>query len=102
MTSDAPGTEMPVPMSATDLDAAWLESALRHSGHLSGGSVASVSHQVIGEGVGMVGQLARLTIEYSGDPGDLPTTMIAKLPSPSEANRAQMQAFRYNVREALF
>jgi len=93
---------MAVPMSASDLDAAWLESALRHAGHLSGGSVASVSHQIIGEGVGMVGQLARLTITYSGEAGDLPPTMIAKLPSPYEANRAQMQAFRYYVREALF
>ena len=93
---------MPVPMSAAELDAAWLDAALKHAGHLESGAVATVHHEVIGEGVGMVGQLARLTIRYSGDPGGLPSTMIAKLPSPFEANRAQMQAFRYYVREALF
>lgn len=94
--------EMMVPMSTSDLTPEWLESALRHAGHLGGGGVASVGVQVIGEGVGMVGQLARLTIDYTGDYAGLPATMIAKLPSPYEQNRAQMQAFRYYVREALF
>lgn len=94
--------EMPVPMMATDLTAEWLDTALKHAGHLRDGGVTEVSVQVIGEGVGMVGQLARLTIGYSGDHDGLPRTMIAKLPSPYEQNRAQMQSFRYYVREALF
>lgn len=94
--------EMTVPMLVSDLDVAWLDSALKHAGHLAHGSVASLDASVIGEGVGMVGQLARLTIGYAGDAGGLPSTMIAKLPSPYEANRQQMQTFRYYVREALF
>ena len=95
-------SEMPVPMAATELNAQWLTTALRHSGYLTDGEVSDVSVQVIGEGVGMVGQLARLTITYSGNSAGLPNTMIAKLPSPFEANRAQMQMFRYYTREALF
>jgi len=94
--------EMTVPFSIEELTPDWLTEALRSSGVLSSGSVIAVETQVIGEGVGMVGQLARLTINYSSDATALPTHMIAKLPSPYEANRAQMQMFRYYTREALF
>jgi hypothetical protein len=95
-------SEMIVPTSLSDLTPEWLTQALSSSGSLTSGSVTSINAQVIGEGVGMVGQLARLTIEYSNDATVLPTHMIAKLPSPYEANRAQMQMFRYYTREALF
>lgn len=89
-------------MTADELDEQWLTSALRHAGHLGDTAVTAVSRTVIGEGVGMVGQLVRLDIGYSDSTHNLPTSMIAKLPSPYEANRAQMQMFRYYVREALF
>jgi aminoglycoside/choline kinase family phosphotransferase len=94
--------EMIVPMLVTDLTPEWLTSALSTSGALTSGTVTGVQAQIIGEGVGMVGQLARLTISYSSDATPLPPHMIAKLPSPYEANRAQMQMFRYYTREALF
>jgi hypothetical protein len=94
--------EMTVPTSITDLTPEWLTEALRSSGALPSGTVTKVGTQIIGEGVGMVGQLARLTISYSSDATSLPQHMIAKLPSPYEANRAQMQMFRYYTREALF
>lgn len=94
--------EMTVPTDVHQLTASWLTEALQHSGALSSGSVLTVEAQVIGEGVGMVGQLARLTISYSSDASELPSHMIAKLPSPYEANRIQMQMFRYYTREALF
>lgn len=94
--------EMTVPTQASELTAEWLTEALKASGALVSGSVTSVNSQIIGEGVGMVGQLARLTVGYSEDAGSMPPHMIAKLPSPYEANRAQMQMFRYYTREALF
>lgn len=94
--------EMTVPTQVSELTAQWLTEALRTSGALSTGTVLEVQSQVIGEGVGMVGQLARLTISYSPDANNMPRHMIAKLPSPYEANRAQMQMFRYYTREALF
>lgn len=94
--------EMNVPMSVTELTPEWLTEALKASGALVSGSATLVEAQIIGEGVGMVGQLARLTISYSPDANPLPQHMIAKLPSPYEANRAQMQMFRYYTREALF
>jgi hypothetical protein len=94
--------EMTVPFSVEELTPDWLTEALKSSGALSSGSVIAVDVQIIGEGVGMVGQLARLSITYSNDATSLPAHMIAKLPSPYEANRAQMQMFRYYTREALF
>jgi hypothetical protein len=94
--------EMTVPFSIEELTPDWLTEALKSSGALSSGSVIAVDTQIIGEGVGMVGQLARLSITYSNDATSLPVHMIAKLPSPFEANRAQMQMFRYYTREALF
>jgi hypothetical protein len=94
--------EMNVPMLVTELTPEWMTSALSASGALTAGTVTAVQTQIIGEGVGMVGQLARLTISYSQDANPLPQHMIAKLPSPYEANRAQMQMFRYYTREALF
>jgi hypothetical protein len=90
-------------MHIDELDRVWLDSALREAGHLGvDTSVADVTATPFGVGVGMVGQLARLTITYDGPAEGLPTSLIAKLPSPYEANRAQMQLFRYYVREALF
>lgn len=90
-------------MNIDEIDTAWLDEALREAGHLGDGtSVASVAVTPFGAGVGMVGQLARLAVSYEGPAEGLPTSLIAKLPSPYEANRAQMQLFRYYVREALF
>jgi hypothetical protein len=91
-----------VPMQAEELSARWLGEALALGGHVpEPGAVIDVAAETIGVGVGMVGQLVRLTPTYAdGTAG--PASLIAKLPSPYEANRAQMQLFRYYVREALF
>ena len=95
-------SEPSVPMLVSDLSAGWLTGALREAGHLDpSAEVTSLRAEPFGEGVGMVGQLARLHVTYSAGVG-LPATFIVKLPSPYEANRAQMQQFRYYVREALF
>lgn len=95
-------TEPRVPMLVSDLSAVWLTGALREAGHLpSHIEVSDFQAEPFGEGVGMVGQLARLHATYSASV-NLPPTFIVKLPSPYEANRAQMQQFRYYVREAMF
>lgn len=60
-----------IPATIDDVDAKWLSQAL-------GTQVVSASMQRIGEGVGLVGELGRLTLTY-GDPNcGLPQTMIAK------------------------
>lgn len=101
---NAPGSPG-LPSDVTAVDAAWLDAALRSAGHLDDARVVAVSAEVFGAGVGMAGQLGRLTPTYDGDAAvvdRLPRTLILKLPSPYEANRQVMQLFRYYVREALF
>ena len=65
------GDEMvDVPETTLDADAAFVTAALRSSGTIgTGTSVAEVEHDTIGEGVGIVGQLARLQLRYDGPGG---------------------------------
>ena len=65
-----------------------------------GTSVTSVDVARIGEGVGFVGLLARLTPAYEG--GDGPRSMIAKLPSPEAGPRLLGQMYGLYAREARF
>ncbi len=91
-----------IPAGVAAIDATWLDAALRSAGLLDQAGVIDVAVEPFGAGVGMVGELARLTPVYDGDARGLPASLVVKLPSPYEANRAQMQQFRYYVREALF
>ena len=71
-------------MSAADLDAAWLTTAL-HSTGAADGTVTSLSVEPVGVGIGLVGALARVTPTY--DRGTGPQTIIAKFPAPEEGSR---------------
>jgi aminoglycoside/choline kinase family phosphotransferase len=83
-------SELPIPASVADADAAWLTAALRADGALGpDAAVASVTTSQIGEGVGIMGELHRLRLSYTGDAAGAPASVILKLPSPFEANRAQ-------------
>jgi hypothetical protein len=73
---------MRFPAAVEDFTAEYLSTLLRDAGRLTTGSVATVSSEPIGAGVGIVGQLARLTVSYEGDAGDLPSNMVVKFPSP--------------------
>jgi aminoglycoside phosphotransferase (APT) family kinase protein len=63
-----------VPATPGELDAAWLEEALRGDGALSAARVRGVSSVRIGEGYGWDAQIARLTIDGIGTP----PTLVAK------------------------
>lgn len=65
------------------LTAAWLTAALRAEGH--GVTVASVARTSVG--TGQMGESFRLTLTFEGDPGSVPASLIAKLPTPNEALR---------------
>lgn len=59
--------------------------------------VSTVSRQQVGEGTGMMSEIARLLLTYEGDSGDLPTSYIAKYASQNETNRRI--ALQYNLYE---
>ena len=52
-------------------------------------SVASILIEPLGAGVGVMGELARIRLTYTGYHGDAPAAVIVKSPSPFEENRAQ-------------
>jgi hypothetical protein len=69
-----------VPQRCADIDAAFLNQAL--SPALRGGEpITAVDVQIIGEGVGFVGELARVSLSYDSPPACAITSLIAKVPT---------------------
>lgn len=82
---------------------ALLTHALRAGGVLGPDtSVAEVAHEPIGVGVGIVGQLARLTLRYDGQAEGAPGTVVLKMPSQFPENRAVGDHFNFYEREGRF
>ncbi len=80
----------------------WLTSALRRNGHLDGATVRSVQYEPVGQGVGILCQLARLTLDYDGDATEAPRSLVAKIPSTDPQTRAMVSVFRFYEREVRF
>ena len=55
--------QVSIPASMADITPEWLTAALRANGHISG-SVSSAEKVTIGQGVGILGELARITLTY--------------------------------------
>ena len=68
--------------STHDVTKEWLTEKLKANGKLKT-EVTSVEVETIGEGVGLMGELARLTLTYAGSE-DLPSTMVAKCAAQNE------------------
>ena len=92
-----------VPAQTEDATPAFVTKALREGGILDAATVvAEVEHEPIGVGVGIVGQLARLTLRYDGTAAGAPGTVILKLPSQFPENRAVGDHFNFYEREGRF
>lgn len=91
-----------IPTTLAEITGGWLESVLRDGGVIDRvARIASITVAELGEGVGMLGDLARVDVEY--DPPDAgPPKVIVKLPTRAEANRARGMAFGFYEREANF
>ncbi len=80
-----------------------LTDVLRANGALPPGtSVASVSHSQVGEGTGMMSEVAALAVTYSDDNHDLPASFIAKFASQVETNRQVALSYRLYERESRY
>ena len=79
-----------IPANPAAVTTEWMTEVLHRSGTLPGpSSVASIEIEPLGAGVGVMGELARIRLAYSGDRGAAPASVIVKSPSPFEENRAQ-------------
>ena len=89
-------SEITIPETPVGVDAAWLNAAL--SGWPE---VTAVSHEDIGEGTGIFGQISRLELRY-GEPATTPTSVIVKMACLEPENLAIANALGIYERELRF
>lgn len=74
----------PIADTADLLTPEWVTAALRHSGHDV--TVTALSRTQVG--TGQMGTSIRLDLTFEGDPGGIPSSLVAKLPTPDPQQRA--------------
>lgn len=79
------------PVTPEELTPEWMTDTLRDAGCIQRARVASRTCERIGEGVGFLGQIARVTPAYDALEEGAPRTLIGKFPTPVESAR-QMAA----------
>ena len=83
------------PRQPTDVTPQWLSTVV-------GAPVESFTTTPVGEGVGMLGVIARLQLTYSASRGDAPESVVVKCATNVESNRAVAMGFRVYEREVTF
>jgi thiamine kinase-like enzyme len=76
----------------------WMTAALRKAGHDV--TVANVTGKRVG--TGQVGESVRFTIDYKGDAGSAPRSLVGKFPSSDPDSRATGVNFGNYIREVNF
>ena len=88
--------------SEKDITPAWVEGVMRGSGNLEDGvTVTSVSTERIGEGVGILSILQRVTPTYSGAT-KAPKSIVVKYPTDDPVQRGTADALVFYIRELTF
>jgi len=96
-------TKLDIPSTPAEITPEWLTDALRASRVISADAeVTSATHQVLGEGAGFIGQLARFSITYEGAGPTAPATIIAKLPALDPGAREIAMLYGLYDREYRF
>lgn len=96
-------TTLPIPTKMDDIDSEWLTAALREGGVIGPETNVTSSPRVtIGQGVGILGELARVTLEYDRDEPNAPKTLIAKIPTADPGGKAVAHMMGAYEKEARF
>ena len=90
------------PTHPRELTTEWLTAALGAAGVLHGAQVTGFSTTPVGEGIGMLGILVRVSISYDRPAPGAPQTLIAKFPSAVPGNREVGVTYRLYEREVNF
>lgn len=80
----------------------WLTEALRAGGVLREAKITGAERVQIGAGVGILGELARVTLTYDREEAGAPRTLIAKIPTPDPNGRAIANMLGYYEREVRY
>ena len=87
----------PIPQTAAELTAAWLDTVL--TAHRGGAHVTAVEVSTLGIGVGFVGEIHRCRLTWDGDGPRCPDSVIVKIPSAHKKNRALAEGLMAYERE---
>jgi aminoglycoside phosphotransferase (APT) family kinase protein len=94
---------MRVPTRFQDATPEFVTEALRSTGTIADDTeVAEIEADQIGEGVGLMCTLARLTLRYRGPAHGAPSSVILKVPSELPENRQVGDHFNFYEREGRF
>ena len=93
---------MTIPADPKELTAEWLTEALRSTGVIDRASVKGIETDIVGEGSGFIGQLARVKLSYDRAEPGAPTSLIGKFPGASEGGRMIGNTFDFYHREIRF
>ena len=94
--------ELAIPAAPGELTGEWLTQALRETGTISHAAVESFDSETIGQGVGLIGELARVSLRYDRPEAGAPSSLIAKFPASAPENREVGLHFRFYEREIRF
>ena len=81
---------------------AWLTQVLRNSGALGAAAVSGIACSSLGEGVGFMSAMQRLTLTYDGPAPGAPRSLVAKLAPLHPGAREIDKAFKFYERETGF
>lgn len=94
-------THAPVPATIDAITPGWLTDVLPEE-FRAGCTITRFDAKVLSEGIGFVGDVARLKLTYDQPADDARTTVIAKVPTANEGFRRLGQAFGFFQKEIGF
>ena len=87
------------PSTIEEVSSEWLTQMLQNSGALSEGQITSFDSELIGQGVGILGLLYRVTLNYSTSSSNSPKTVVVKLPVQHDHTRHLTRTFMFYEKE---
>ena len=87
-----------IPQEGTEFTAEWFTDLFQEQ---YGAAVLDVSREVIGTGVGFVGEIHRCSLMWDANRDDLPTSVIVKVPSKLPLNRSLGEGLQLYEREVV-
>jgi len=90
------------PGNAAAIDAEWIDGVLRRNGVVAGAAVSTVTAANLGVGVGIMGEVSRLSLGYDSPETDSPLSIIAKFPTADPVNLGVARMLFFYPREVAF
>lgn len=87
-----------IPQEGSEFTADWFTDLFQEQ---YGAAVLDVSREVIGTGVGFVGEIHRCFLSWDATRGDLPASVIVKVPSKLPLNRSLGEGLQLYEREVI-